>query len=221
MAVAFLKALLLVPIQLVDVVFSLLFWLVRFVGRIAGVSWCQPVRTGEDYELFVAGYLRRQGFRKVEHTGRTGDLGVDLVAKKGFRTYAVQCKYYSHPVDGSAIQQVVAGMACYGCNAGLVVTNNDLTPGAWTLAEQNGVEVLTGISPASDPGSLSLEKLITPTRLTGFAVGCVLSGVAVSRLLKAGVILPPAGWIGVVLGCFVLSGVAVTLCRRIWAGIWE
>lgn len=210
------KGILLVPIQLVQFLFCLIWWVVRLLCRLLGIGWWSREMTGQDYENFVAGYLRRQGFHHIQHTGRTGDLGVDFVAQKGLRTYAVQCKYYSNPVDGSAVQQVVAGKACYGCDSALVITNSTLTPGAWTLAETNKVEVLTEISPATEPGHLTLERFLTPTRLVGFAMGCVFSGVVLSRLWERSADMDWVAYLALAAGCFLLSGIAVTLWKRFW-----
>lgn len=213
------KALLLVPIQLAELILLVVWKLTLLLLRLAG--WRPPVVTGEDYERYAADYLRRQGFRNIQHTKRTGDLGVDLVAQKGLRTYAVQCKYYTHPVDGSAIQEVVAGKACYGCDTALVVTNSTLTAGAWTLAENNRVEVLTGIVPAEEPGRFSLEKALSPRRLVGFAAGCVLSGTVLSHIQSGEKPLPIGSCVALAALCFLLSGLAVTAWCALWRRVWK
>lgn len=157
--------------QLVQFVLLALWALVKGMARIVGLAGWKRVETGEEYEDFVAHYLKKRGYRVLQHPGGSGDMGVDLVVRKGLRTYAVQCKYYSWPVDGSAVQQVVAGMVCYDCDSAMVVTNSTLTPGAWTLAERNGVEVLDRVSPVDDFGALTLEGVLTPGRLGAFALG--------------------------------------------------
>lgn len=103
--------------------------------------------TGQDYEYAAARYLRRHGFRGVRVTRATGDYGVDVICRRHGRRYAVQCKYYSHPVGLAAVQQAVAGKAQYGCDAAMVITNNTLTRPARALAESNDVLVLEGIEP--------------------------------------------------------------------------
>lgn len=102
--------------------------------------------TGYDYEYSVASYLRRNGFYDVHVTRASGDYGVDVIARKGFRKYAVQCKYYSYPVGPSAVQEVTAGKAMYGCDAAMVVTNNRFTSAAENLARANDVILVPRVS---------------------------------------------------------------------------
>ncbi len=78
-------------------------------------------------------------------TKASGDYGVDVVASKHGKKYAVQCKYYSNPVGITAVQQAVAGMAMYGCNSAMVVTNSTFTAQARTLAGRNHVILLEKI----------------------------------------------------------------------------
>lgn len=97
--------------------------------------------TGYDYEQFIAEYLKSCGYSSVSITQYSGDYGVDVVARKGSDKYAVQCKYYSSPVGVQAIQEVVGGMAHYGCNKAMVITNSSFTEPAKRLAAENGVKL--------------------------------------------------------------------------------
>lgn len=94
--------------------------------------------TGLDYELLVEGILRAQGF-ETTRTPKTGDQGVDLVAKRGDLRIAVQCKRYQGAVGNAAVQQVVAGAKHYACTMALVVSDAVFTPGARQLANTNDV----------------------------------------------------------------------------------
>lgn len=202
-------------LQTVELALVLLWGLVRGLARILGLAGWEQVTTGAEYEDFAARYLERQGFRVLEHTGRSGDLGVDLVARKGLKTYAVQCKYYSAQVDGAAVQQVVAGMACYDCNAALVVTNSTLTPGAWTLAERNGVEVLERVSPIDAPDSLHLEQMLSPAGLAAFALGLLGTLLLYQRTGAEAVRQDPVPFaLGAAL-CFLAAGVGMGILRSI------
>lgn len=104
------------------------------------------VTNGQEYEYFVAEYLRRTGYSQVTVTKGSGDYGVDILATKNGIKYAVQCKYYSSPVSLKAVQEVVAGAPCYGCNAAMVVTNNTFTKSAIKLAATNGVTLLSYVN---------------------------------------------------------------------------
>lgn len=101
--------------------------------------------TGYDYEYLVADYLKAKGYSRVKVTQSSGDYGIDVLASKGNIRYAVQCKYYSNPVGIKAVQEAVAGMAHYGCNGAMVVTNSTFTEAAQTLAKENGVLLIGNI----------------------------------------------------------------------------
>ena len=89
---------------------------------------------GVEFEHYVAAVLRGVGYT-VEVTKASGDFGVDLIATRGGVRTAVQCKRQARAVNGSAIQQVVAGAAVYDCSATMVVSNHRYTPAAEHLAE--------------------------------------------------------------------------------------
>lgn len=101
--------------------------------------------TGLEYEKLVAKYLRKHGYHRVSVTRGSGDYGVDVIAHKGKHKFAVQCKYYNSAVSLDAVQEAVAGMAVYGCDRAMVVTNSTFTQAAIQLAKSNGVVLLEGI----------------------------------------------------------------------------
>jgi restriction system protein len=86
-----------------------------------------------DFEHYVGRLLEQQGY-KVKVTGKSGDLGVDIVAQKGRLKCAVQVKLQINPVSRRAISDVVAGKHHYSCNAAMVVTNNFFAKQALDLA---------------------------------------------------------------------------------------
>lgn len=137
--------------------------------------------TGLAYEKIAAAYLRRHGYHNVHVTQGTGDYGVDIVARRGGHTFAVQCKYYSAPVGLSAVQQAVAGMAYYHCDRAMVITNSTYTKQAKALADANGVILLEGISA---PGGFRFVRILIGV-LTAiylfFALAAVSAAVDVIR----------------------------------------
>ncbi|HUO36788.1 MAG TPA: restriction endonuclease, partial [Mycobacterium sp.] len=81
------------------------------------------------------------GYR-VAMTRATGDFGVDLVARKGNKRLAVQCKRYGRRVGAAAVQQVVAGSLLHGCTSTMVVSNQEFTPAALELARVHSCELV-------------------------------------------------------------------------------
>ncbi len=93
--------------------------------------------TGVEFEHYVAAVLRGIGYT-VEMTSASGDFGVDLIAVRDGARTAVQCKRQVRTVNGSAIQQVVAGAAVHDCTATMVVSNHRYTRAAEHLAGVHG-----------------------------------------------------------------------------------
>jgi restriction system protein len=93
---------------------------------------------GRTFEEFLVTLFRRLGYA-VEHTGRRGDYGADLViAKQGKRT-VVQAKRSARSVGVKAVQEVATAKAPYRCTGALVVTNSRFSRQARTLASANNV----------------------------------------------------------------------------------
>lgn len=94
---------------------------------------------GHDFEQWCANLLRKNGFTDVAVTPGSGDQGVDVVAVKDGVHYAIQCKCYASPLGNTPVQEVFAGKEMYGCQVGVVMTNNYFTQGAKALAEKTRV----------------------------------------------------------------------------------
>lgn len=97
--------------------------------------------TGNDpykYEEFVKELLRTEGFR-AKRTRGSGDYGVDVIASKNGKTYAIQCKLYNHTVGTKAVQEIVSGRIFYGTDFAIVVSDNSFTDAAKTLARKSDV----------------------------------------------------------------------------------
>lgn len=171
----------------------------------------KKVMDGYEYETYVADLLRRQGFRDIQFTAKTGDYGVDLLATHGRHRYAVQCKYYTGAVGGFAVQEAVAGMAYYGCERALVVTNSYLTQGAHNLAQANGVDVMEYM----DPARLSFLERREPWQLVLLAVECIVFGLVLFQTLEQ----DSFTWRGygiLALLCFPLPFLVFSIARWIW-----
>lgn len=104
-----------------------------------------------EFEALIAVLWKKEGFRSVELTPRTGDAGVDVVAKTVNVGELIQCK--SSQADGAhlgwdAIKEVVAGEAKYKFeNPGVkfskvAVTNQFFNDNARLHAELNQVRLV-------------------------------------------------------------------------------
>lgn len=98
------------------------------------------VKSGDEFEHFVAKVLTDNGHH-AEVTRASGDYGVDLILNGEI---AVQVKFYGSLVGPTAIQEVVAGKAFYGCSEAWVITNSRFTPAATALGQSNGVRLIAG-----------------------------------------------------------------------------
>lgn len=96
---------------------------------------------GFEFEHYIANLLKELDYCDVQVSQATGDYGVDITATKNMIKYAFQCKRYSSTVGNDAVQEVVAGLAYYGCSKAVVVTNNYFTKNAKDLARSNNVEL--------------------------------------------------------------------------------
>ena len=102
----------------------------------------ETISDGVAYENYIQELLEHAGF-DVETTPRTGDQGVDLIAKKNYLSIAIQCKYWQSHVGNSAVQEVFAGSKYYGTTYRAVVTNAGYTSSAKDLAKHLHVLLLT------------------------------------------------------------------------------
>lgn len=75
-------------------------------------------------------------------TPKSGDQGVDVIAKKDDILIVVQCKFYTQPVGNKAVQEISAGKTYYKADYAVVVTNNSYTKSARQLAKSCGVILL-------------------------------------------------------------------------------
>ena len=94
--------------------------------------------SGEQFEHFVTYLFNNLGYTAT-NTKLSGDQGIDVLAKKGKITIAIQTKCYSKPVGNHAIMEAVAGAKYYNADKIMVVTNSTFTRSARELAESNNV----------------------------------------------------------------------------------
>jgi restriction system protein len=85
--------------------------------------------------LFDLGYT-------VEHTGKVGDFGCDLVARMRRTSAVVQAKRYSETVGPAAVQEAHTARTHYQTTEAWVVTNSTFTKAAVTLAASCHVRLI-------------------------------------------------------------------------------
>ena len=99
------------------------------------------VMSGIEFETYCANTLQDAGWT-CRVTKASGDQGVDIIAMKGERKVAIQCKRYKNTVGNSAVQQVFAAKAHENADYAVVVTNSDYTKAARELAKSTNVGLL-------------------------------------------------------------------------------
>jgi hypothetical protein len=96
---------------------------------------------GKPFEVFLKDVFEYLGY-DCRLTAKSGDQGVDLIAKKNGANIAIQAKAYENSVGNDSVQQAVAGMRHYGCNQCAVITNSRFTPSAIELARTNNCKLI-------------------------------------------------------------------------------
>ena len=113
-------------------------WVFRRLTARGGARRCLRL-DGPEFEAYVALVLRDNGFKHVELTKGSGDQGVDILAERNGKTYAIQCKNYEGAVGNFAVQEAYAGAEYYGCEVAAVICPGEFTRGAKELARATGV----------------------------------------------------------------------------------
>lgn len=122
--------------------FKLIRWLFSLILHKAKQSSFKTVcNSGEDYEQICCQKLKQHGFTHIETTPRTGDHGVDILARRAGRKYAIQCKYYASAVGNHAVQEVYSGCSYYDADVAVVLTNNIFTSNAIDEAKKLNVQL--------------------------------------------------------------------------------
>lgn len=97
--------------------------------------------SGTDFEHYLCTLYSCRGY-SVQHMGKSGDFGCDLLVKKNGVITAVQAKRYSSKVGVKAVQEIYGARTFYNANKATVVTNSYYTNAAKTLASKLGVALV-------------------------------------------------------------------------------
>ncbi|MCL2171372.1 MAG: restriction endonuclease [Defluviitaleaceae bacterium] len=95
---------------------------------------------GTEFEILISVLFEKMGYL-TEITKKSGDQGIDVIARNDILSIGIQAKCYSGTVSNSAIQEVVAGLRFHKCDKGMVITNRHFTKSARELAEANNISI--------------------------------------------------------------------------------
>lgn len=117
----------------------------------------QKCRTGCDFEYWLYSVFRKYRCR-VEHQGKSGDMGVDLVVTlPNKKRFAIQAKHWTGSVGNGAVQEVFAGMKHFECHGCAVITSSWFTDAARKLAATTGCRLVDQeMLPALSRGDFSM-----------------------------------------------------------------
>jgi len=97
-----------------------------------------------DFENFVANLFNTMGY-ETEVTNKTGDYGIDVIAKKEGEIIAIQCKKYQegNHVSNREVQRLLGSMQLKDlkANKGILITTSDFTKQAYFQAEDTPIEL--------------------------------------------------------------------------------
>jgi len=95
-----------------------------------------------DFEYFVAMLLREMGYT-TEVTKKTGDYGIDIIAKKGKQIVAVQCKRHNEKnlIGNVLIQQLLGSMHFINASHCIFITTSHFTKNAITQSQNSPIEL--------------------------------------------------------------------------------
>lgn len=107
---------------------------------------------GDIFEHYIAGLYKRMGYHaetiselkkkgivKTKGFDQGADVIIDYYEGNEKKRGVIQCKHYKNTVGNSAVQEVVAALAYFKADVGIIVTNNFFTPAAVELASANKV----------------------------------------------------------------------------------
>ncbi len=97
-----------------------------------------------DFESLVGAYFRQYGYR-VEHTGRTGDHGVDLVVTPSSgEKWVVQCKRWKGVLGEPLVRDLYGTMFHENANRAFLITTGTFSPAALTWVQGKPITLYDG-----------------------------------------------------------------------------
>ncbi len=139
--------------------------------------------TPEQFEHHVARMFEYQGYSTML-TPRTGDQGVDVIARKREHVIGIQCKRYADPAPNTAVQAVHSGSKYYGCNEAMLVCLGGFSRAASELARVVSVTLIDGdkyadmVHAMTNGNGASTIKALPSARVAAFAAVVLLVGIS-------------------------------------------
>ncbi len=95
------------------------------------------------FEQDIGEFVGHFGY-EGEVTKASGDGGTDVIAKRGNRTVAIQCKLYQGSVGSKAVQMLLAAQRLYGATDFILITTGKFTREALELGRKADVRMIGG-----------------------------------------------------------------------------
>jgi len=116
-------------------------------AHLESANWTLTVLRALDWRSFEAlsgEMFRRMGYWVAE-TGGGPDDGIDLLLKRGRKTWLVQCKRWrSRQVGIGEVRQLLGVVAARHAVGGFFVASGRYTRPAWLFGRRNGLDLIDG-----------------------------------------------------------------------------
>jgi len=103
---------------------------------------------GKDFELVIKRFLEADGYTDVINTGASGDLGVDLLAKKAVdgtvKTFIFQCKRWASNVGAHPMQRLDSERSRRNVDYAICVTTSDFTDDGVLVSRDRDIKMWNG-----------------------------------------------------------------------------
>ena len=99
--------------------------------------------SGEEFEQEVATLLRRRGYQGIRLTGRSGDGGIDIRARRERRSLIVQCKRYQKPAGPAIVRELYGSLVDSRADGALLFCTGGFTRAAKEFAKGKPIDLLS------------------------------------------------------------------------------
>jgi len=103
---------------------------------------------GKEFELVIKRFLEADGYTDVINTGASGDLGVDLLAKKVVdgivKTFIFQCKRWASNVGSNPMQRLDSERSRRRVDHAICITTSDFTEDGMLVSRDRDIEMWNG-----------------------------------------------------------------------------